>query len=284
MLLFFENQSFFPKPNLQGGNSKADYFWESSNLNSDIFWENPSPSKPQSSPLNSKIPSLSIQNSKSPPATLNFPYHFNLNSNSTPNWEYLWNYPPDNPIMAPISQTNSKNPPTNPLSITLPTLNQIIPENPPSQSALINSNSISQNITRNISQAEHTCPSLTSPHPRHPESTPPVTNSSIPKPSGTKPIQPFQYTYSRRNTLKEVVDKDTPHDQEQGSDSSTEVDLSKLDLPIAVRKGTRKCTQHPISNFLCYERPSDSMKAFVTHLAKQEVPKNFQEAWSDPRW
>lgn len=36
-------------------------------------------------------------------------------------------------------------------------------------------------------------------------------------------------------------------------DSSINIDShSKLDIPIADRKGTRSCTLHPLHNFLCY--------------------------------
>ncbi|RVW97657.1 hypothetical protein CK203_028060 [Vitis vinifera] len=59
---------------------------------------------------------------------------------------------------------------------------------------------------------------------------------------------------------------------------------SDLDLPIALRKGVRSCTIHPISNFVSYHRLSSSFSAFTSHLSSIEIPKNVQETFGDPRW
>ena len=70
------------------------------------------------------------------------------------------------------------------------------------------------------------------------------------------------------------------------SHSSFPVDLvpSDLDLPIALRKGVRSRTIHPISNFVSYHRLSSSFSVFTSHLSSIEIPKNVQEAFGDPRW
>ncbi|KAL8114744.1 hypothetical protein AgCh_021563 [Apium graveolens] len=46
-----------------------------------------------------------------------------------------------------------------------------------------------------------------------------------------------------------------------------------LDLPIAIRKGVRSCTNHRISNFVSYNALSPSSLAFVTSLSSVPVPR-----------
>ena len=54
-------------------------------------------------------------------------------------------------------------------------------------------------------------------------------------------------------------------------------------MPIALMKGMRMCTQHPISNLVSYEGLSPSYKAFATTLIEIQIPKNIQEALSQPK-
>ncbi|RVW43620.1 hypothetical protein CK203_104159 [Vitis vinifera] len=41
-----------------------------------------------------------------------------------------------------------------------------------------------------------------------------------------------------------------------------------LDLPIALRKGTRACTKHPIAKYISYINLSDNYRAFTTNISK----------------
>ena len=59
---------------------------------------------------------------------------------------------------------------------------------------------------------------------------------------------------------------------------------SYLDLPIALGKGTRSCTQHPISNYVSYEKLSPSFSTFTTTLTSIKIPKDIKEALVDPKW
>jgi hypothetical protein len=61
-----------------------------------------------------------------------------------------------------------------------------------------------------------------------------------------------------------------------GNDSSLiEPPLDNSDnLPIALRKGVRSCTQHPISQFVSYDRLSPSYHAFVSSLSSISIPQN----------
>uniref|UniRef100_A0A2N9HYG2 Integrase catalytic domain-containing protein n=1 Tax=Fagus sylvatica TaxID=28930 RepID=A0A2N9HYG2_FAGSY len=57
-----------------------------------------------------------------------------------------------------------------------------------------------------------------------------------------------------------------------------------LDLPIAIRKGKRTCTEHPISNRVSFDHLSPSFKAFSLSLSSLVVPKSYREALSHPGW
>ena len=55
------------------------------------------------------------------------------------------------------------------------------------------------------------------------------------------------------------------------------------DLPIALRKGKRKCT-YPVSSFISYHQLSPSTYAFITSLESTSIPNSVHEALSHPRW
>jgi hypothetical protein len=59
---------------------------------------------------------------------------------------------------------------------------------------------------------------------------------------------------------------------------------SDLDLPIALRKSKRTCTDHPISNFVSFDHLSSSFKAFSLSVSSIVVPKSYREALSHPGW
>ncbi|CAL5418427.1 unnamed protein product [Camellia sinensis] len=55
-------------------------------------------------------------------------------------------------------------------------------------------------------------------------------------------------------------------------------------LPIALRKGVRACTQHPISKFVSYDSLSSTYRAFVSSLSSACIPQGWTEAINDPKW
>ncbi|KAG6513861.1 hypothetical protein ZIOFF_024198 [Zingiber officinale] len=59
---------------------------------------------------------------------------------------------------------------------------------------------------------------------------------------------------------------------------TTPLNMNELDLPVAVRKGVRSCTQHPISNHVSYSRLSPSYHAFVSQLSNHDIPSSYYEA------
>lgn len=52
------------------------------------------------------------------------------------------------------------------------------------------------------------------------------------------------------------------------------------DLPIALCKGKRSCTNHPISNFVSYEALKPSYRTFVSSMSSVQVHSNLKEAIS----
>ncbi|RVW39094.1 Retrovirus-related Pol polyprotein from transposon RE1 [Vitis vinifera] len=67
-------------------------------------------------------------------------------------------------------------------------------------------------------------------------------------------------------------------------DLNSSNDLDDLDQPIALRKGVRSCTQHPISNHVSYGKLSHNFQAFITSLEDDRIPSNIQEALQQPEW
>ncbi|RVW20625.1 Retrovirus-related Pol polyprotein from transposon TNT 1-94 [Vitis vinifera] len=65
-------------------------------------------------------------------------------------------------------------------------------------------------------------------------------------------------------------------------DSKLENDI--LNMPIAWRKGVRSCTQHPIGNFISYDKLSPTFRAFTSSITDIQVPQNIQEAFKYPKW
>ena len=57
-----------------------------------------------------------------------------------------------------------------------------------------------------------------------------------------------------------------------------------LDLPIKLRKGTRSCMKHFISNYMSYENLSPQFRAFTTNLDSIIVPKSIYLALECPEW
>lgn len=61
-------------------------------------------------------------------------------------------------------------------------------------------------------------------------------------------------------------------------------DYANLDLPIALRKGVRTCTTHPIAKYLSYHRLSNTHRAFTSKISHLFIPRTIQEALDHPDW
>ncbi|KAG8479954.1 hypothetical protein CXB51_025047 [Gossypium anomalum] len=91
--------------------------------------------------------------------------------------------------------------------------------------------------------------------------------------------------YSRRHQLPETETAvPMPSLPEDCLEEEVSPPSSSIYLPIAVRKGTRSCTQHPISRFVSYGNLSKSYNAFVSNVDSIETPKNIEEALKSTKW
>ena len=64
--------------------------------------------------------------------------------------------------------------------------------------------------------------------------------------------------------------------------TSTSADLPHSDLPIALRKGSRSTTAHPISTFVTYDSLHPSFRHFTLSISTESIPKHYQEVLQIP--
>ncbi|XP_031268642.1 pentatricopeptide repeat-containing protein At1g62680, mitochondrial-like [Pistacia vera] len=82
--------------------------------------------------------------------------------------------------------------------------------------------------------------------------------------------------------------EETSYSQSQGKEELSS-DESKsghddLHLPIALRKGIRSFTLHPIAKYVAYDKLVDDFLAFTTNLSGVKVPTPIHEAFGDEKW
>jgi transposase InsO family protein len=124
--------------------------------------------------------------------------------------------------------------------------------------------------------------------PTHVPFAPPTSPISI-----VPPVPPISQVYvRRRNQDVPLVPPPRPVEfslplppsASPSADSPPPQSTSDLDLPIAIRKGKRTCTEHPISNCVSFDHLSPFFKAFSLSLSSLVVPKSYREALSHPGW
>ena len=78
--------------------------------------------------------------------------------------------------------------------------------------------------------------------------------------------------------------KTSNNEVEQGHTGKLDKYDPSLDLPISLRKGSRSCTEHSISNYVSYENLSLQFKAFTASLDFTTIPKNIHICLECPEW
>jgi hypothetical protein len=120
-----------------------------------------------------------------------------------------------------------------------------------------------------------------------------VTNESPTKPIDQPSAPPVEElkVYSRRHKAKTIPDATCQTSDPGSSTTPSTFDMNSVvpvvndtSLPIAQRKGVRSCTHHPVCNFVSYQHLSSPYRSFVSKLSSVSVPRNLQEALSDPKW
>ncbi|RVW72252.1 Retrovirus-related Pol polyprotein from transposon RE1 [Vitis vinifera] len=143
-----------------------------------------------------------------------------------------------------------------------------------------------------------------------PSSVQPAQHTNVPSPvtiQSPMPIQPIApqlanenlQVYIRRRKRQELehgsqstcgqyIDSNSSLPKENiGEDRAREVLIPSIDdstLPIALRKGVRRCTDDPIGNYVTYEGLSPSYREFATSLDDTQVPNTIQEAFKISEW
>ncbi|KAE8716080.1 Detected protein of unknown function [Hibiscus syriacus] len=104
----------------------------------------------------------------------------------------------------------------------------------------------------------------------------------------TTPIKQFGfYTRKIKHIPEAVLQSDACRELDLGPAAEIEEEISKStfltldDFPIAIRKGVRQCTKHPIEKFAGYNSLMPSFQAFTTNLDKEQVPTSIAEALKD---
>ncbi|RVW43409.1 Retrovirus-related Pol polyprotein from transposon RE1 [Vitis vinifera] len=94
--------------------------------------------------------------------------------------------------------------------------------------------------------------------------------------------------HGSQSTCGQYIDSNSSLPEENiGEDRAGEVLIPNIDdstLPIALRKSVRRCTDHPIGNYVTYEGLSPSYRAFATSLDDTWVPNTIQEALKISEW
>ncbi|KAL0552943.1 hypothetical protein IC582_012078 [Cucumis melo] len=87
-----------------------------------------------------------------------------------------------------------------------------------------------------------------------------------------------------RDDETEVRIETSNYEAEQGHTRKLDEYDPSLDIPIALRKGTRSCTKHPICNYVSYDNLSPQFRAFTANLDSTIIPKNIYTALECPEW
>ncbi|KAL0301601.1 UNVERIFIED_CONTAM: Retrovirus-related Pol polyprotein from transposon RE1 [Sesamum radiatum] len=115
-----------------------------------------------------------------------------------------------------------------------------------------------------------------------PQSLPlPAPTLSVP-PHTEPPTRPLP-VYSRRNrstTTTLIVPPDLPPTTAPRNPSATPTN----DLPIALWKGKRSCTAHPLANSLSFQHLSPNYRAFSVSLSSASILNTYCEALRHPAW
>lgn len=118
--------------------------------------------------------------------------------------------------------------------------------------------------------------------------SPPIPSPVIPVIQLDKPLQ-FYVRKKSQPQLSQEGDT-TPSNPSTIQESFSDQDplpvpeVSDLDLPIALRKGTRNSTRYPLTHFISFHALSSSFRAFALSLSVISLSKHYQKALTHPGW
>ncbi|RVX21666.1 Retrovirus-related Pol polyprotein from transposon TNT 1-94 [Vitis vinifera] len=121
-----------------------------------------------------------------------------------------------------------------------------------------------------------------------PSSVQPAQHTNVPSPVTIQRRKRQELEHGSQSTCGQYIDSNSSLPEENiGEDRAGEVLIPSIDdstLPIALRKGVRRCTDHPIGNYVTYEGLSPSYRAFAISLDDTQVPNTIQEALKISEW
>ena len=116
--------------------------------------------------------------------------------------------------------------------------------------------------------------------PESPNSTTELVSSPIPEPK--------QVQYSDSDPGNEItVRSDPPLHTQPGETSIDSTDNLDVDLPIAVRKGTKECINrplYPLSHYVSLKHISPAHKNFIVSLNTTIIPNTVSKALTKREW
>jgi len=91
----------------------------------------------------------------------------------------------------------------------------------------------------------------------------PVLPTETKDPTASKPVRDFRYVYTYGPKVPASEPILAIPSLVDGPTTLPSASSSDLDVPIALRKGKRSCTDHPISNFVFYDNLNPTFRQFA---------------------
>lgn len=90
--------------------------------------------------------------------------------------------------------------------------------------------------------------------------------------------------YSRRSRLLHYYQSSNPKQIPKEATCMENLEQNDLNVPIALQKGVRTCTQHPITNYVHYERPTDQYRDSTAKNHGIAIPRDIKSALQILEW
>ncbi|KAL0554437.1 hypothetical protein IC582_008358 [Cucumis melo] len=130
----------------------------------------------------------------------------------------------------------------------------------------------------------------------------PVQDFEPPRDQGMEnPTEPCTNNTMSENDRSDVVVLENMEEKNRGDETEVRIETSNneaeqghtrkldeydpsLDIPIALRKGTRSYTKHPICNYVSYDNLSPQFRAFTASLDSTIILNNIYTTLECPEW
>jgi len=96
-------------------------------------------------------------------------------------------------------------------------------------------------------------------------------------PPASKPVRDFRYVYTYRPKVPASEHVPANPSLVDGPPPLPSAFPSNLDIPIALRKGKRSCTDHLISNFVSYDNLNPTFRHFALSLSSESILRSYTE-------